>query len=226
MIKIIVELNITIVHNCAHATRISDYFVAAEFDCVPIFKPFATSPHFEIRLHAKLILGYLSSLLSEEEIKDSLQLMASDMDTFLEAIKLSTTSNSHTVLCQDCSFSTVEALTGLNNLVIDTKNCQATVHKNIVPSLVALLACGSTSEQKAGCRLLWSILGSPDVGPKFKEQLQSSEIPIVDCFSSLFASEDESLSLLAHCILFILDTSEGPIGKRYKQLRCMHEAHE
>lgn len=209
MIKIIVELNIVIVHNCAHATSITHYFKAAEFDCIPIFKPYATTAHFEIRLHAKFILGYLTAVLSQEEIADSLELTASVMNVVLQAFELSTTSNSHIVICQECSFSTVEVLTSLNNLVVNTKNCEFIVHQNIIPSLAALLGCGSILEKKSGCELIWSILSSSSVGLKFKEQIQSSEISLTDCLRLLFKSEDESLSLLAQCVLTTVDSSEA-----------------
>ena len=202
------ELNVVIIHNCAHVTSITDYFKAAEFDCVPIFKPYATSVHFGIRLHAKFILGYLYSLLSQDEIKDVLELLPSDMSTLLQAFELRTTSNSHVVSCQDCTFSMVEVLTSLNNLVLNPKNCESIVRKNIIPSLAAFLACGSVLEQKSGCQLLWSILNSPGVGLRFKEQIQSSEIPLIDCLRLLTDSDDESLSFLAQCILTTVDPSE------------------
>ena len=207
VIKLFVELNITTICNCAYSTNITNYFLVPELDCVSIFEPYANSPFFEVRLHAKILLGHLLPLISERDFS-VLQLTSADLNCFLEAFKTGTTSANREFQCQDSTFSVTEAAHALKSLVANPKNCEMIVRKNLVPALATLLSCGDTAELKAGCELIWSLLSSPSQGLKFKEQLELSEIPLVECLHFLQESEDKALSLLSHCVLFAMDALE------------------
>ena len=166
------------------------------------------SPQDCTRLHSKFILGSLSELLSHDEVEQLLQLMPSTMKKFLEAIESSTTNNSHEVHCLESVFSLSEAILSLNSLLINEKNCEMIVSKNVIPALVTLLACGSTSEKESGCQLIWNLLLSPKHGLQFKQQLASSEISIDDCLSCFPDSENNALSSLSSCLFFLLDPNK------------------
>lgn len=202
IIRILVGFNLVTIHNCSHVTSIESFFTSPEFDCIPIFKPYTTSPYLEIRLHAKFILSCLSKFLSEKEIDQLLQLTFEEKDSFLKALQVGITANNRQVDCDTYSFSVTEALKALNNMSTNLKNCETIIESDVVPSLAALLISGSTSEQKAGCELIWKILSLPTVGPKFKEQLVTSEVLIADCVIPLSKSDDKELKVLANCVLF------------------------
>ena len=207
VIKLFVELNITTICNCAYATDITKYFLVPELDCVSIFEPYANSPFFEVRLHAKILLGHLLPLISERDFS-ILQLTSADMDSFLDAFQTGTTSANREFQCQDSTFSVAEAAHALKALAANPKNCDMIVSKNLVPALATLLSCGDIAELKAGCELVWNILSLPRCGSVFREQLELSEIPLVECLQFLQESEDEALSLLSHCVLFAMDALE------------------
>jgi hypothetical protein len=168
----------------------------------------------EVCLHAKFILSSLSTLLSEKEIDQLLQLTVEEADSFLKALEIGITAKDRQVKCYDvCSFSVTEALKILTNLSSNVKNCENIVRSIAIPSFVALLISGSTTEQKAVCQLIWKVLRTPSIGPKFKEQLISSELSIEDCVTSLQESEDEELVMLSDAVLLSMDTAlnEGKI---------------
>lgn len=205
------QLNISAIYNCTLSTEISSYFLAPEFNCVPIFRPYATSTHDDVRLHSKFILGSLSELLSPNEVDELLQLTLSEMRSFLEAFEHSTTNNSHAVHCLNSVFSLTEAILSLNSILVNDKNCEMIIAKNVVPALFTLLACGSISEQISGCQLIWNLLLSPKYGLKFKQQLMSSELQMEDCLRIFVESKNCNLSLLSSCLLFLLE-SDGVKG--------------
>lgn len=190
-------------------TSIRRYFLSPEFDCNPIFKPYTTSPYLEVCLHAKFILSSLSTLLSENEVDQLLQLTFEEKEVFLKALQVGITANNRQVDCNRCSFFVSEALTTLKNLVANLRNCEMIVGSDIIPSLAALLITGSISEQKAGCEFIWKVLTMPNVGPNFREQLQASEISIEDCITPLLASDNEELIMLADAVLFFMDTTKN-----------------
>ena len=205
----LIGVNLGIIHNCACSTDISDYFRAPEFDCVPIFKPFANSSDFSIRLHAVFILGFLSALLSQKEIDELLKLPIADMTCFITALQNSTTSNSHEVKVSDSVFSVPVALLSLENLLVNFEVCSILMKIDIVPSMLTLLACGSKFEQRACCQFLWSILVFI---PEFKNEILSSDHHIEECLASLLESGDTSLVPLTFSLLFLIE-SNGTEGK-------------
>ena len=209
MVQFFVQLNISAIYNCTLSTEINSYFLAPEFNCVPIFRPYVTSSHDDVRLHSKFILGSLSELLSHDEVDELLQLTVSEMTSFLEAFECSTTSSSHAVHCLNSVFSLAEAVLSLNSLLVNDKNCEMIIAKNVVPALFTLLACGSISEQISGCQLIWNLLLSPKYGLKFKQQLM--ELSMEDCLRIFLESKSNNLSLLSSCLLFLLD-SDGVKG--------------
>lgn len=207
--RVLVGLNLSIIYNCCQVPSIRRYFLSPEFDCVPIFKPFVTSPYLEVCLHAKFVLSYLSALLSAKEVDELLLLTFEEQDSFLEALQVGTSTNNRQVDCKTCSFSVSEALRTLKNLAANLGNCEMLIKSDIIPSLAASLISGVISEQKAGCELIWKLLRAPTVGPKFREKIQSSEISIEDCISPLLLYDDEELIMLADCVLFSMVAAEN-----------------
>jgi len=203
----LIGVNLGVVHNCACSTDISDYFRAPEFDCVPIFKPFANSSDFSIRLHAVFILGFLSVLLSKEEIDELLKLTIADMTCFITALQNSTTSDSHEVKVSDSVFSVPVALLSLKNLLVNSEVCSILMKMDIVPSMLTLLACGSKTEQGSCCQFLWSIIVSQKFTAEFKCELMSSDHHIKECLISLLNSGDTNLVALTSSLLFVIDSN-------------------
>ena len=153
-------------------------------------------------------------LLSQAEIEQLLQLSLEEHDTFLGALKDSITAVSRLVKFDMCSFSVTEALRTIKHLASNLKNCDMIIGGDIVPSLAALLISGSISEQNAGCDLIWTLLRLPTVGPKFKKELESNEISMEECVSSLSkSSNDEEVIILAESVLFSMDMNyEGMVS--------------
>lgn len=207
VIRHLVALNLSTIYNCSQVSDIKRYFLSPEFDCVAIFKPFTTSPYFEVSLHAKFILASISSLLSEAELDQLLSLTPKEQVSFIKAFCSGVTSESREVECSGCSFLVKEALSAITNLVVNAKNCEMIVKSDsIVSSLAALLVAGSLSEQKAGCELMWTILSMQNTfGSEFKDKLLASEIAI----APLLKLDDPELVILVNNILFYLDKNEG-----------------
>jgi len=203
----LVGINLGIIHNCAFSTDISGYFRAPEFDCVPIFKPFANSSDFSIRLHAVFILGFLSALLSQKEIDELLKLSIADITSFITALENSTTSNSHEVKVSDSVFPIPVALHSLKNLFVNSEVCTILMKMDIIPSMMTFLACGSKSEQTTCCLLLWSVLVSQKFPQKFKNEILSCDHPIKECLASLLESGDTNLISLTTSLQFLLDSN-------------------
>lgn len=209
VIRLLVTLNLSTIYNCSQVTSIEIYFLSPEFDCILIFERYLTSPYLEVCLHARFILSCLTTLLSEKEVDQLLQLTSEEQDSFLKALQISTTANDREVKCNAFSFSVTEALKSLNNLAMNIENCEMIIESNLVPSLAAVLISGNISEQKAVCELVWNVLRRPTVGSKFKVLLGSSVISIEDCVSPLLKSGDEELVILAESVLFSMDTPES-----------------
>ena len=205
-------MNLTTIYHCCCATDISRYFIAPEFDCVPIFGPYAKSEYLDVSLIAKLILGSVSSILFQNELDELLLLNESAMDGLLSSLHMGLKSAERVVKCNDSiKFTVPEALLSLNCFLGSKGNREKIIERNIISTvIVAILNHGTPTEQKAGCQILWNLFNSKDEKLRTKLQLDvaKNHLPL----DSLVQSEERGLKLLSSCASYVMNATEEERG--------------
>ena len=190
--------DLVILYNCASAVNIDAYSHAYSFSHV--LTPYLLASDSSMRLHAKLTLAFVSSTLQEEEVQELMCLAPEDADSLLATLGEATSANDR----KAGGFTVIELILALVELVVCHRNLELIAKVDILPSVVAALSCGSIQEQQATCQLLWSLLSQAS----FRAIAGGDEFPLLELLEPLQKSDDDSLQLLASCILFELkDTS-------------------
>ena len=164
-----------------------------------LLNPFLKASDSSMRIHAKLIMAYVSSVLTDEEIEESMCLAPSDASELLSTLGEATTSTNR----KAGGFTVIELIRGLLRLLVCHENLNLIAKKSILPSVISVVSCGSASEQQAILRLLWSLLKKLE----FKATVLESELPLSELLEQLKDSDDSSLQMLASCILLDLYNS-------------------
>ena len=155
-------------------------------------------------LHAKLILSYVSAILTDDEINEFIQLSSSSADCLITILGEASTST----VRKANGFTVTELANGMNQLLICNGNREYLAKPVLVPTIVSILSCGNTQEQLASCKLLWNLLEDGT----FKRIVKDSDLPLTDLLEQLKNSEEKNLCSLASCVLIDLMES-GEIGE-------------
>ena len=191
--------DLAILYNCASSTCIDAYHHAYSF--TNILHPFLNAADMSMIIHAKLILAYVSAILTNDEIDEFLQLSPSSADDLLVILGEASTSSNR----KANGFTVTEIAKGMNQLLVCNGNRRYLAKSTLLPSMVSVLCCESTQEQLASCELLWNLLQENE----FKLMVNESNLPLTDLLEQLKESEETSLSTLASCTLMdLMDSYE------------------
>ena len=174
--------------------------------------PFTRSSEISIRTHAIFILSHLVTLLSSQPA-NLIHPCPHIMNSLLMTFEHASTANNHSA----CLSGTTRVMTAseisniLENLLLNEENCTVIIERDIIPTLASLLATGRIEEQKSACRLMWSLLHHSG----FKEQVSSSELPLVEMVQMLDNASEKELKQLSMYTRFAFEGISEE-GKRYK----------
>lgn len=197
LLKTLFVSDLVILYNCASTVGIDAYYHTHSF--ITLLNPFLKASDSSMRIHAKLILAYVSSILTDEEIEESMCLAPSDAIELLSTLGEASTSTNR----KAGGFAVMELARGLLQLLVCHENLNLIAKKSILPSVISVVSCGSASEQRAILWLLWSLLKNLE----FKDAVLESEFPLSELLEQLKDSDDSSLQMLASCILLELTDS-------------------
>ena len=197
LFKTLFVSDLVILYNCASTVGIDAYYHSHSF--TTLLNPFLKASDSSMRIHAKLIMAYVSSVLTDEEIEESMCLAPSDANELLNILGEATTSTNR----KAGGFTVIELTRGLLRLLVCHENLNLIAKKSILPSVISVVSCGSASEQQAILWLLWSLLKKLE----FKATVLESELPLSELLELLKDSDDSSLQVLASCILLDLTDS-------------------
>ena len=180
---------------------INGYFHTYSF--LDILGPYLRASDRTMNLHAKMIMAYISSTLQEEEVQELLCLTPTTANNLIATFGEASTS----VNRKSGGFTVTELAHTFTRLLVCQKNIELIAKSDILPAIVTALSCGDVQEQQATCQLLWLILKQSG----FKSIATEGEFPLPECLEQLQQSDDDSLQLLAFCVLFELDctSTEG-----------------
>ncbi len=191
--------NLVILYNCASNTCIDAYHHAYSF--TNILHPFLNAADMSMILHAKLILAYVSAILTDDEINKFVQLTSSSADCLITILGEASTSTDR----KANGFTVTELANGMNQLLVCSGNRVYLAKPILLPTIITILSCGNTQEQLASCKLLWNLL--QDGG--FKLTVKESDLLLADLLEQLKESEEISLKSLASCALIdLMESSE------------------
>ena len=194
--------DLVILYNCAYSTCIDAYHHAHSFP--NILQPFLNAGDMSMILHAKLILSYVSAILTDDEINEFIQLSSSSADCLITILGEASTST----VRKANGFTVTELANGMNQLLVCNGNREYLAKPVLVPTIVSILSCGNMQEQLASCKLLWNLLEDGT----FKRIVKDSDLPLTDLLEQLKNSEEKNLCSLASCVLIDLMES-GEIGE-------------
>ena len=195
--------DLAILYNCASNICIDAYHHVFSF--TNILHPFLNAADMSMIIHAKLILAHLSAILTNDEVKEFLQLSSSSAESLIALLGEASTSSNR----KANGFTVTELAKGMNKLLVCSENGRYLAKATLIPSIASVITCGSTQEKVAGCELLWNLLQESE----FKIAVLENDLPFTEMLKQLEESKETSLHTLASSTLMdLVDSSE--IGKR------------
>ena len=186
--------DLVILYNCASNTCIDAYHHVYSF--TNILQPFLNAGDMSMLLHAKLILAYVSAILTDNEINKFIQLSSSSADCLISILGEASTST----IRKANGFTVTELANGMNQLLFCSGNRAHLAKPILLPTIMSILSCGNTQEQLASCKLLWNLLQDDT----FKQSILESDLPLTDLLEQLKESKEINLGSLASCALIDL----------------------
>ena len=191
--------DLVILYNCASNTCIDAYHHVFSF--TNILQPFLNAGDMSMLLHAKLILAYVSAILTDNEINKFIQLSSSSADCLISILGEASTSS----IRKANGFTVTELANGMNQLLVCSGNREYLAKPILLPTIMSILSCGNTQEQLASCKLLWNLLKDGT----FKQTVNESDLPLNDLLEQLKESKDVNLGSVASCALIdLMESSE------------------
>ena len=191
--------DLIILYNCASSCTIDAYY--HEFSFSTLLRPFLNASDNSMVIHAKLILGYVSAVLMDFEISETMELSSSSADELIDILGKASTSDNR----KANGFTTTEVAQGMTRLLVFNKNRDLLARSTLFAAFVAIFSCGTVQEQIATSELLWCLLKNI----KFKGELRKSDLPIADLLEQMMESDDSNLKMVASCTVWNLtDTIE------------------
>ena len=196
------EINLNIIYNCSRAASIQAYFTHPKYDCGRVLMPFTQSPETSIRTHAIFVLTHLATLLSSQSA-DLIQPCPEIMNNMLRIFEYASTTNNHTVSVSTLSrvMSIPEIVHILENLQINEENYKVMIERDLIPTIMSLLAVGGVEELKSVSRLVWRLLRHSS----FREKVYSSDLPIAETIQMLCDTPIKELKQLFLCTRVALE---------------------
>ena len=179
--------DLVILYNCASNTCIDAYHHAYSF--TNILQPYLNAADMTMILHAKLILAYVSAILTDDDINKFLQLSSSSAECLITILGEASTSTNR----KANGFTITELANGMNQLLVCGGNRRYLAKPILLPTVVSVLSCGNVQEQLASCKLLWNLIQDG----AFKVTVNESDLPIIDLLEQLKESKELNLSSLA-----------------------------
>lgn len=208
------EINLNIIYNCLRVASIRAYFTHPKYDCGRVLMPFTQSPETSIRTHAIFVLTHLATLLASQPA-DLIQPCPELMDNMLRIFEHASTSNNHTVCVHTLSrvMSIPEIAHILENLQTNEENYKIMIERDLLPTIMSLLAVGGVEELKSVNRLVWRLLRHSS----FREKVYSSDLPIAETIQMLCDTPIKELKQLCLCSYIALEgiNEEGKGLKNY-----------
>ena len=152
-----------------------------------LLEPWIRSPYPEIRLQCKFILGRLCSIIPDNN--SCLDLNEEDMAILFSLLKSAIRSPELMVQEFDWEFSALELVIGYQCISMNPKNV-ALVSSELVILLFELLQKADTTGRIEVCKLLWTLLESPE--SCFVENSSA-----LDFVKTLENDEDSNLNVLS-----------------------------
>lgn len=191
--------DLIILYNCASHVAIDAYYHTYSFPT--LLHPFLRASDNAMLIHAKLILAQVSSVLTDDEIHESMKLSSSSADELISILGEASTAADR----KSNGFTVIELARGLKRLLVCNENSNLISKTDLFPIFVSVFSCGSVQEQIASCELLWSLQKST----KFKSELCKSDFSLPELLERMKESQNSSLSMLASCTLWnLMDTYE------------------
>lgn len=191
--------DLVILYNCASNTCIDAYHHAYSF--TNILQPYLNAADMTMILHAKLILAYVSAILTDDDINKFLQLSSSSAECLITILGEASTSTNR----KANGFTITELANGMNQLLVCGRNRRYLAKPTLLPTVVSVLSCGNVQEQLASCKLLWNLIQDG----AFKVTVNESDLPVIDLLEQLKESKELNLSSLASCVLIdLIETTE------------------
>lgn len=199
--------DLVILYNCASNTCIDAYHHAYSF--TNILQPYLNAADMSMNLHAKLILAYVSTILTDDDINKFVQLSSSSAECLITILGEASTSTKR----KANGFTVTELANGMNQLLVCDGNRRYLSKPILFHTIMSVLSCGNFQEQLASCKLLWNLIHDG----AFKVVINESDLPLTDLLEQLKESKELNLSSLASCVLTDLkETTE--IGELSKHL--------
>ena len=191
--------DLAILYNCASNTCVDAYHHVFSF--TNILQPYLNAADMSMILHAKLILAYVSAILTDDEIDKFVQLSSSSADCLITILGEASTSTKR----KANGFTVTELANGMNQLLVCEGNRRYLAKPILLPTIVSILSCGNVQEQLASCKLLWNLLQDDT----FKLTASKSDLPLTDLLEQLKESKEINLGSLASCTLIdLVETDE------------------
>ena len=206
------DINLNILYNCSRVASIQAYFTHPKYDCGKVLMPFTQSPETSVRTHATFVLTHLATLLASQSA-DLIQPCPEIMSNMLRTFEDASTANNHTVCVSTLSrvMNIPEIAHILENLQRNEENYKFMIERDLIPTIMSLLAVGGVEELKSVNRLIWKLLRHSS----FREKVFSSDLPIAETIQMLCDTPIKELKQLVLCTYLAL---EG-INEEGKDLR-------
>ena len=197
MVKTLVLSDLNVLYNCARNTSIEAYY--HEFHFPTLLRPFLVASDSTMVIHAKLILAYVSSILTDEEINETMALSPRCCNELTSILAEASTSQSERAK----GFDVCELVEGLRRLLVCQQNVSLLATSNrLCIVFVTLLGCGGLQVQTAACQLLWRLMKNE----KFRDKIRGSDFPFAEVLIGIKEEcKDIPLQLLASCTLMALE---------------------
>ena len=164
--------------------------------------PFTQSSVISVRTHAIFVLTHLATLLASQPA-DLIHPCPEIMNNLLRIFEFASTTDDRTVCVATLTrvMTVTEIAHILENLQTNEENYKLMIERDLIPTLVSLLAVGGDEELKSASLLLWRLLHHSS----FREKASSSDLPIAETIQMLCDTSDKDLKQLFLCTCLALE---------------------
>ncbi|KAL9978854.1 hypothetical protein ACROYT_G016434 [Oculina patagonica] len=167
--KFLVSSAINILHNCSKAAE--NRQILCDLRAKERIAPFLKSDDMEVVVSALLTLAYITS----DEQKKLLEAESRVISYLIGMLRNALGQSDLRGRSDGTTWSAQEIADGLGNLVVNEKNMEVMLDRDIVPLMISLIAKGGPTEKECAANTLWNIAKTSKGKAKIKETANAVE---------------------------------------------------
>ncbi|PFX18844.1 Neuralized-like protein 4 [Stylophora pistillata] len=206
--KFLVFSTMSILHNCSKAAE--NRQILLNLRAIERISPFLKADDVEIVMAAILTLAHISS----DDQKKRLEAESRVIGYLIGMLRDALNQSDLRVRSDGGTWSAQEIAEGLGNLVVNEKNMEVMLERDVVSLMISLLAKGGDTEKECAANTLWIIAKTSKGKAKIKETAAATEE-----LTRLSKSSNQSVQAAAKRVLLKLKETTYTQGAANKQPR-------